>query len=79
MLGNIQQHAQAVLQAATVCLQSAIHHHWHWHLRKDSSASAQLKQQLQELQADMDGFHRHLTHWQEVRHRDPSEGLPGVY
>lgn len=67
MLVNIQHSAQAVLQAATACLQTALQHHRHWHRPRDSSGPALLQQHLRELQASMASLHLHLTHWQEVR------------
>jgi len=66
MLKDIQHDAQAVLTTATLFLESAIQHHQQWHPRKGSKGSAQLEQQLLELQANMDSLHRHLTRWQEV-------------
>lgn len=66
MLVNIQHSAQAVLQAATACLQTAMQHHRHWHRRRASRGPALLLQHLRELQGSMTSLHLHLTHWQEV-------------
>lgn len=66
MLKDIQHDAQAVLAAATLCLESAIQHHQRWHPRQGSQGNTQLQQQLVELQSNMDSLHRHLTRWQEV-------------
>jgi len=66
MLVSIQRNSQAVLQAATSLLQSAIQQHHHWHLRKDKGRTALLLQQLQQLRANMDSLHGHLQQWQEI-------------
>lgn len=73
MLVNIQRDSQAVLAAATDCLQSAIqqHHHYHRSRDQDSGRVALLQQHLEKLRASMASLHSHLKHWREVRFGGP--------